>query len=255
MKIEVDFSKSKISQSLSQSQKLKNIKKFKGLCLITAFTASCIAISIALFIPKSKQYSQLEFPQQITLPDWRSQSSENLTKVLINDAIATKRYSYTSSTNDKSTNDSLRIDILYINRRLNLPKELKTIGLSPLENSLNLRYLKAVGHYILFKDQERTYLSSCINSRGGSTVTEAQFNQNRSTFDITPDRLGLYLLGIKELRDTRCLLVIMSIPLINKHENISANFIQNTVTEINSLKLERAWVDLYKDWKYKFPET
>ena len=254
MKIEIDLPKFKTSHSV-RFKSIKAFKTCKSLFLITALASSWIAISIAIFIPKSKQNSQFEFPQQVTLSEWRSYPSENLPKALINDAIATKRYAYTSS-----TNNDLRIDILYINRRINLLKELKMVGLNPLKNSLNERYLEMIGHHILFQDQERTYLSSCINSRGGSTVTEAQFNQNRNTFDITPERLGLYLLGIKALQDTRCLLVIMSIPLINKYEKIPANLppntvAENTVAETNSRKLERAWIDLYKDWQYKFPET
>ncbi len=245
MKIEVNsFSKAKKNRSLSQSQKLKYIKKFKNLCLITASMASFIAISIALFIPKSKQYSQFNFPQQITLSDWRSLTSENLAEPTKNGATTAKRYSYKSSTQEE-----LSVDILYVDRGINLPKDLEMIGLSPLSNLLNQRYLEAVGYYVLFSDQDRAYLSACINPRGGSTVTEAQFNQNRNTFDITPDRFGLYLLGIKELRDTRCLFVIMSIPLANK--NISTNI----TLDLNYQKLERAWINWYKNWQYKFPET
>ncbi len=244
MKIEVDFFKPPTNRLLSRSQKFKNIKTFKNLCLITAFTASCIAISIALFIPKSKQYSQFSFPEQVPLLNWRSLTSENLAEATKNGAIAAKRYSYISSTQEE-----LRIDVLYINRGVNLSKDLEMVGLSRLSNRLNRRYLEAIGHYILFSDQDRAYLSACINPRGDSTVTEAQFTQNQNAFDITPDRFGLYLLGVKELRDTRCLFVIMSIPLASKNTST------NLTSDIDYQKLERAWINWYKNSPYKFPET
>ena len=246
-------------QILLQSQKIKNqranlksIKTFKLICLVTALASSCIAISIAIFIPKSKQYSQFQFPQQITLADWRSQSSINLEQAVKNGAIAARRFTYTSS-----VQDDLRIDILYIDTGVDVPKYLGMIGLKPVDNSLKQRYLEAIGHHVVFSDRDRAYLSACINPRGGSTVTNAQFIQNRNTFDITPERLGLYFLGLIDLRDTRCLFVVMSIPFSNIRSSTNSNLNQEKIKalETSYQKLENTWINLYKSWEYKFPET
>jgi cyanosortase A-associated protein len=237
----------------NQRANLRSIKTIKFICLVTAFTSSCIAISVALLIPKSKQNSQFQFPQQITLQDWRSQSSNNLEEALKNGAIAAKRYTYTSS-----TQDDLRIDIQYIDRGVDVPKYLVMIGLKPVVNSVDQRYLEAIGHYVVFNNLERAYLSACINPRGGSTVTEEQFIQNRNTFDITPERLGLYLLGVIHLRDTRCLFVVMSIPLsdINSTTNPSLDLNQQRIngSKVTYQKLEKVWINWYKNWENKFPE-
>lgn len=97
------------------------------------------------------------------------------------------------------------------------------------------------GFYSLYSTQENTYLSSCINSRGKSTVTEAQFNQNRYRFDLRLDRAFPVLLGRETLRDGRCLFTVMSIPL------------RASSPQATERLLKDAWTSWYQGWQPQFP--
>jgi cyanosortase A-associated protein len=202
-----------------------------------------------LFIPTPKKHSQFQLPKQITLANWRSQPSNE--ENIKSNAIAAQRYTYTSSTQTSSTPENLRIDLLYIDAAVDVPKHLRMLGLKSVDNYSDQRYLVTSGNYVVFSDQDRAYLASCINPRGGSTVTGQQFMHNRNTYDITPSRIGLYLLGMTDLRDTRCLFTIMSIPLkTKKSDNQSINSLDNIYQ-----KLENTWTDWYQNWGNNFPEN
>ncbi|MDJ0705479.1 MAG: cyanoexosortase A system-associated protein [Leptolyngbyaceae cyanobacterium MO_188.B28] len=98
------------------------------------------------------------------------------------------------------------------------------------------------GFYTLFSDSEHAYLSTCINPRGGSTVTRKQFLHNRMIYDLYPDRLWGWILGQHPLQDKRCLWAHLSIPL----EDASPELLYSV--------LEEAWFDWYALWKPRFPE-
>ncbi|WP_041429223.1 cyanoexosortase A system-associated protein [Synechococcus sp. PCC 7502] len=66
--------------------------------------------------------------------------------------------------------------------------------------------------YGLYYNQNTAYLSSCINPRGGSTVTNEQFQANRDRYDLNPKRWIPVILGMERLRDWRCLWINLSIP-------------------------------------------
>ncbi len=229
--------------------KIQNITKLKVFCFGAVFTSSCVAIFISLFIPTPKQHSQFQLPKQITLANWRSQPSNE--ENFKGNAIAAQRYTYTSSVQTSSIPENLRIDLLYIDGVVDVPKHLRMLGLKSVDNYSDQRYLATSGNYVLFSDQDRAYLASCINPRGGSTVTGQQFMNNRNTYDITPSRIGLYFLGMTDLRDTRCLFTIMSIPLDSKNvDNQSINSLDNIYQ-----KLENTWTDWYQNWGNNFPEN
>ncbi len=234
--------------------KIQNSTKLKVFCLGAVFTSSCIAIFISLLVPTPKKHSQFQLPKQITLANWRSQPSNDLEENLKGNAIVAQRYTYTSSTQGKSQEDlgkDLRIDLLYIEAAVDVPKQLRLLGLKFVSKYADQRYLATSGHYVLFSDQDRAYLASCINPRGGSTVSGQQFIDNRNIYDITPPRVGLYIIGMTDLRDTRCLFTIMSIPLDSKDlDNQSGNSLDNVYQ-----KLENTWTDWYKNWENNFPEN
>jgi cyanosortase A-associated protein len=223
---------------------VKRLKKFKSFCLTTILTTTCIAISISWFIPNPKARPKFQFPSQIDVSGWKFQSSNDFTNLKGN-AIAAKQYFYTSP-----TQDTLQIDVLYINGIVSIPQSLGIIDLKYLRNSLDIRYSQNVGYYALFTDQKRAYLSSCINPRGTATVTEDQFISNRNRYDITPDRVVSYLIGVTDLRDSRCLFTTMSIALTPKMVNQSNYALDKTYQ-----KLEIVWFHWYQNWSDNFPKS
>ena len=225
---------------------LSQIKKAKNISLITVLVATCTAISIYLFIPSSKLRPKYQLPAQITISNWKFQSSNPLDKLYAQKAIASQRYIYKSD-----QDEVLQIDLLYVNGIVKVTQYLSDLGFNPPKGSIINRYSPNTGHYLLFSDQKRAYLSSCINPRGGSTITEDQFMQNRNTYDINPERIISYLLGTTDLRDTRCLFTILSIPLENQNlDSQNFNFLDESYQ-----KLEKAWTNWHQDWQKKFPKN
>lgn len=100
-----------------------------------------------------------------------------------------------------------------------------------------------LGFYGTFVYRNQAYLSSCINSRGGSTVTPEQFIKNRYRYDLNLNHFQSWLFGNESLLDRRCLLVNLSTP-INKTNPISSYQF-----------LEKAWFSCYKWWSSHFPES
>ncbi|MCU0537215.1 MAG: cyanoexosortase A system-associated protein [Hydrococcus sp. Prado102] len=108
--------------------------------------------------------------------------------------------------------------------------------------SINLREQPKVGFYGLLADQQRAYLSACINPRGGSTVTDGQFKQNRYLYDVRLNRLLPWLLGRESLRDNRCLWAHLSVSL------------EKSSPETTYRVLENVWFSWYEWWHLRFPK-
>lgn len=107
----------------------------------------------------------------------------------------------------------------------------------------NMHQHKGVGFYSLFTTvQGKAYLSTCINPRGGTTVTAQQFMQNRNSQDLKLERFLPWLLGREQLRDPRCLWANMSIP-VKEASPVQAYQI-----------LEDAWFSVYPWWQQRFPK-
>ena len=227
-----------------KKSRIKIFKDFKVFCLIAVFTSTSIAISISIFTPNFKNRPKFQFPDQVSLTNWQFQSSNNLDNALKNNAIAARKYFYTSP-----TKDTLQIDALYIDGIVSIPNSLAILGLKYSSNSLNIRYLESVGYYALFVDQDRAYLSSCINPYGDTTVTEDQFINNRD--NTTSNRIGSYLLGVTSLRDNRCLFTTISIPLENPK---LVNQSTSSLVKMHQ-KLESVWINWHKNWHYDFPKS
>lgn len=105
-----------------------------------------------------------------------------------------------------------------------------------------VQFQEGTGYVSLSSGQSQLYLSSCINSRGSTTVTAAQFNQNRYAHDLRLDRALPVLLGQQSLRDSRCLWTHMTLSL-NKESSDSARQV-----------LLDVWKDWYQWWQPRFPE-
>jgi len=216
--------------------KLQLIKVFKISLLIAISISSCILICVSLFIPNRQSRPKFQFPNQLALSEWKLQSSNDLDNALKdifkNSAIASRQYFYTSP-----SQDILRIDALYIEGISIIPQYLSKLGLNQSNKKLNIRYLESVGYYALFADQDRVYLSSCINARGMTAITEEQFMNNYQVDYRNLHHMSLYLLGMRDLRNNRCLLTTISIKL------------EKNKLEPSYQILEKIWTNWYQIWK------
>lgn len=178
------------------------------------------------------------FPTTVSLPEWQFLDSAPL-KITNNPNFrASRRYRY------QQNDISLNIDMHYI---INSPGDVKDfinkhIFSQKSATSLLLREKSGVGFHALFMTQEKAFLSSCINPRGGSTVTFDQFRDNRNTYDIQPVRILLWLLGLQELRDWRCMWNVLSVPVV-----------KDKPEEVYPI-LESAWFSWYSWWEKRFPQ-
>lgn len=226
-----------------KSEKLKSksqlIKAFKTSLLIAISISSFILIGVSLFIANRQSRPKFQFPNQLALSGWKLQSSNDLDNALKdtfkNSAIASRQYFYTSP-----SQDILRIDALYIEGISAIPQYLSKLGLNQSNQKLNIRYLESVGYYALFADQDRVYLSSCINARGMTAITEEQFTNNYQVDYQNLRHMSLYLLGMRDLRDNRCLLTTISIKLDKLEKN---------KLEQSYQILEKTWTNWYQIWK------
>ena len=109
--------------------------------------------------------------------------------------------------------------------------------------SFALHQKESVGFYSLFVHQDRAYLSSCINPRGGATVTSEQFSQNRYTYDLDFKRLLRWFVSRVDIWEDRCLWSHLSIDIKN-----------DSLEDTYSL-LESAWTSWYEQWRLQLPTS
>lgn len=238
----------KYSVNKSRLQSLQNLKK---ILLIGITVSTSIAIAVSVLTPKSVNSKKYQLPKDLVLKDWRLQSSNNLDNINEANNSSVRQYIYILPNQEISSKSSqeLRIDFIYTYRVMPLSNYLSILNIQYSGKPLDIKYADNIGYYALFTEQKRAYLASCINPRGESTVTEKQFKNNQDKYDFSIDKLGLYLIGKADLRDSRCLFTVMSISLENDTSQVS-NSLDNTYQT-----LEASWKEWYIYWKNKFPET
>ena len=185
------------------------------------------------------------FPAAVPLPEWQLKNSRPLVVPI------TEAPSYLSGRQYQYVKNDLTLDIemrYIVNTKGDVKSFLQNYSFTPpsFNKSLFLRHQEKVGFYSLFAYQQRAYLSACINSRGGSTVTDVQFRQNRDIYDSIynlrfKDRLIPWLQGRGSIRDMRCLWAHLSMP------------IKNSSPKDAYQTLEKAWLDWYQSWHPRFP--
>lgn len=188
-----------------------------------------------------------EFPATVPLSGWQPSASGPVDhspnyQMARQRLLSSKQYEY------QRQGTPLQIELYYTidtsGNVMGFLRNYTSIPLSAIQPSVrDERYREGVGYYLVFVHQQRAYLTSCINPRGGSTVTLPQFRHNRYTQDIRIDRFFRWLLNAESIRDERCLWVNLSTPL--------ANGSQETVYSV----LESAWVSWYNWWQPRFPKS
>ena len=207
------------------------------LLAVTLGSALLVLTKVTLYSTASRYaVSPFTFFPTVPLPGWQLLSSTPL-------ATQKEHLEYLSGRSYQYTHASvpLAIEMRYLNNTSGEVKDLVE-SYTSVPTSGKLRHQKGIGFYSVFTYQQKAYLSSCINPRGGSTVTQRQFNQNRHTYDVQINRLLPWLLGQEKLEDKRCLWTQLSIP------------VKNSSSEAFRV-LESAWFDWYQWWYPRFPKS
>jgi len=197
--------------------------------------------------PGQRSLSAFTFPSAVPLPEWQLLDSQVLDRATVqptnsfDTVIASRKYLY------KQKEQLLTIEMRYMASNLgNLAEYLNrhaAIKISEGQLLTNLRDRQDVGFYSLFTYEGRSHLAACINPRGGSTITDAQFLANRYAYDLQLQQLLPWLLGKAGLPDKRCLWVVLSLP--QDRESTKATY----------PVLEQAWRSWYQWWSSRFPQT
>lgn len=183
-----------------------------------ASVAMALVTVITLVFPQvgRRENRVLAFPSQLSLENWEQTESASLvenpeTELQFNGLHAGQQYQYQQSNQDVTvalrfispTHGSINafLENIYDESRLEAYKAGKT------------RSLSDVGSYQLFRDGEKAYLSACLVPDGKSTATRNQYAQqsDANVFDIKT--LIPRLVGLRSLRERRCLWVHLSTPL------------------------------------------
>jgi cyanosortase A-associated protein len=208
--------------------------------LIAIFGSVFFVLGKSILAPSVTKYATAAlfvFPANVPLEGWQPlasrPTSESNSELL--QAIAQKHYRY--------DRDGLVLDI---EMRYFTGSDGDVRGFlrhyTSLVSSPILRQQEKIGFYGLVADRQRAYLSACINPRGGSTVTDRQFKQNRYRYDVQLNRLLPWLLGEEPLRDNRCLWAHLSVPL------------EKNSPETAYQVLEDVWFSWYEWWHIRFPK-
>lgn len=203
-----------------------------GVILLSVVTA---LLRLILFPPSERKMSY-SFPDQVPLAGW-SVLDGMVREVAPESSVVIAQRSYRYGQHD------LRLDVRVIyladsdgNLRANLPEG---IVKAPV---FTTRKNREAGSFSLWSSESHLFLSAFISPQGSSTVTETQFRSLRYRHDITPGRLLRWLIGRASLRDNRCMLVHMALPL-------NANS-----SEAAASALEDAWASWFDWWQPRFPE-
>lgn len=193
-----------------------------------------------------QQVNNFEFPTQVPLEGWKKmktmaiESNQPETDKPYDRILAAQKYYY------QQDNKDLEIKMSYV---------VGTLGRAKIKVALQQQYTRNLTpeqispewtkkdnlQYAILDFDGRSHLISCINSRGGSTVTSDEFRKNRRKHDLQPSRLLPWLMGKETLLDRRCLWAELSLP------------IQEDSKEESHKLLESTWFTWYDWWSDNFP--
>jgi cyanosortase A-associated protein len=212
---------------------------------------TCLSISLltiySWFSPTAgkREVKPFTFSDRILLNSWQLVKTESLPvenlKILTESDRPTSPKHYSYINNNVSLNLEMRYLVGTRGDIVELIKQQKNIPQEIIDNA-KIEEIPEIGYHILSHDRDRAYLSTCINSRGNTTVTGKQFSQNRYTHDLNFNLVLPWLQGKESIRDLRCLWVNLSTPIEKK--NVS------TAYQI----LTKAWIDWYHWWQPRFPK-
>jgi cyanosortase A-associated protein len=182
-----------------------------GLLAATTLGVAAMAAYAAITPPAlGTVYQSYRFAEQAKLSGWTALPSENMA---INrpipayrQLIASKLYHF------QQLGQKLDIQTMYlVDTDGDVQNFAQDFTPSQLSQKPTERHRAGLGFYQLSTQGTRSLLSACINPRGETTVTAAQFAQNRRTFDRQVDRWLPWLFNQVYLADRRCIWTAMSL--------------------------------------------
>ena len=208
-----------------------------GFCLATVYSFLQPTVG-------NRQVSSFSFPDRIPLKSWQFVNTKSISNRQLEKDKQEKLIAWGKSYIYSKDNLSLEVEMLYlVGTRGNVHSVLEKQVAIPanLLKKANVRKLEDIGFYLHFHDRHKAYLSSCINPRGNTSVTQKQFSQNRYIHDLKYSLLLSWLFGQATIRDRRCLLTNLSISL------------EDLQPEIANKILREVWQDWYLWWQPRFP--
>jgi cyanoexosortase A len=218
------------------------VKPKRRLFLITTWIGVILA---AIYLVASKRLlTTTIFPDTLSLNSWQQTKVEFVSHNKLDTPTTPKSELVQSGKNYSYIKNAQRLELqmrYVINTRGESNPFLQQLSKNLVKDSQkNVKYVKGIGYYALYSDSKQAYLTACINSRGGSTVTSSQFMQNRYTYDLTWKRIVPWFLGREVLRDNRCIWAQLSIP--------SSGVASADIYSV----LESVWTANYTAWQSLF---
>ena len=184
------------------------------------------------------------FPQSIPLSSWNNTNNQSIAIASAPDnqdnvIHSANLYQYQES----QQNAQLDVAMYYVT---DTRGDVKSFFLEQTEIAPEILATKEIkqqgnSYYSIFNDSDRTYLSTCLNPTGNSTVTQKQFSQSLNQRPIDLKLLKDWLLGKASIRDRRCLWITIS----TSNRNLSS-------TEPEEI-LQTFWQSWDTWWKPRFP--
>jgi len=160
-----------------------------------------ILVALIFLLTKNNKYS---FPLEQISQKWELIKTEKIN----GGDLEGRKY-------QPGTNHNLVIEIYHIpnNKIGNLGIINKYLELKSDLKNFTILESKNIGHYGVFSEGNKTYLTTCIHSHGKMAFTYQQFAQ-LANYKLS-DRLLPWIFGLSDLRDWSCLWVNMSMSLDN----------------------------------------
>lgn len=183
-----------------------------------------ILVALILLLTKNNKYS---FPQEEISQKWELIKTEKIN----GEDLEGRKY-------QSGKKHNLVIEIYHIpnNKRGNLDIVNKYLEIESGLKSFTMLEGENIGHYGLFSEGNKTYLTTCIHSQGKIAFTYQQFAQ-LANYKLS-DRLLPWIFGLSDLRDWSCLWVNMSMSL------------DNITPEEAAILLEKQLFDLISQMKF-----
>jgi len=177
------------------------------------------ATVITILIPQigRREIPSLQFPSQISLSDWKQANSFPLvtnpeTELVFHRLRSGREYHYRKE--QAQVDVALRfVSPTYDGRVKTFIEKAYSESLKEAYQQGNTSYFPNLGHYRLFKDKEKAYLSACLTPIFESTVDNGQYSNLSNEHFFNPKTLIPRLLGQQSFRERRCLWVNLSTPL------------------------------------------
>lgn len=188
---------------------------YRGLLACLSVTVFII-LGRSLIDPNWGKSKSVSFPEDIALPQWSQLKSTpiSLEYSVYNRQEKVLGRQYTYIRNSQAPQVPLTVEIFYWSSPSGQMEDFfmyyshKKAKFTVID--MDVRQ-KSQSFYGLYRDRNTAYLSSCINPLGNSTVTNAQFLANRNNYDLKSSRWVGVALGLKRLRNWRCLWVNIAV--------------------------------------------